>query len=45
VHEQVRRALLRKFPYALFYLMSKDTIVVIACFHIGRIPADWQSRA
>ncbi len=45
VHEQVRRALLRKFPYALFYLISGDTIVVVACFHVRRSPADWQRRA
>ena len=45
VHEPVRRALLRKFPYALFYLIREDTIVVIACFHVKRSPADWQRRA
>ena len=45
VHEQVRRALLRKFPYALFHLLSEDTIVVVACFHVRRSPADWQRRA
>lgn len=45
VHEHVRRAILRKFPYALFYLIADDTIVVIACFHVRRSPADWQRRA
>ncbi len=45
VHEQVRRALLRKFPYALFYLLGEDAIVVVACFHVRRSPADWQRRA
>jgi len=45
VHERVCRALLRKFPYALFYLADEHRIVVIACFHIRRSPADWQRRA
>lgn len=45
VHEDVRRALLRKFPYALFYILRDDTIIVIACFHVKRSPADWQRRA
>ena len=45
VYERVRRALLRKFPYALFYLVDESRIVVIACFHIRRSPADWQRRA
>ena len=45
VHEQVRRALLRKFPYALFYLVREDTVVVLACFHAKRSPADWLRRS
>lgn len=44
VHDRVRRALLRKFPYALFYLVHEDTIVVLACFHIRRSAAEWQRR-
>jgi plasmid stabilization system protein ParE len=44
VHEQVRRALLRRFPYTLFYAVREGTISVIACFHIKRSPADWQRR-
>ena len=44
VHNEVRRALLRKFPYALFYLVRADTIIVLACFHVKRSPADWQRR-
>ena len=45
VHEQVRRALLRKFPDALVSVLDDDTIVIIACFHVRRSPADWQRRA
>ncbi len=44
VHTEIRRALLRRFPYALFYLVREDTIIVLACFHIKRSPADWQRR-
>ncbi|HYX71294.1 MAG TPA: type II toxin-antitoxin system RelE/ParE family toxin [Nitrososphaera sp.] len=44
VHSEVRRVLLRRFPYALFYLVREDTIIVLACFHIKRSPADWQRR-
>ena len=44
VHEQVRRALLRKFPYALFYVVEEERIVVLACFHIRRNPIDWLRR-
>ena len=31
--KSVRRALLRRFPYALFFAASGDTLLVIACFH------------
>lgn len=44
VHGEVHRALLRKFPYALFYLDREDAIIVLACFHVKRSPADWQRR-
>lgn len=45
VHKEVRRVLMRKFPYALFYLVERDSIVVLACFHARRDPVDWLRRA
>ena len=44
VHKNVHRALLRKFPYAVFYFVFDDTVVILACFHMKRDPRDWQSR-
>ena len=40
----VRRALVRRFPYALFYLVDDETIVVIAVFNVKRQPIDWTKR-
>ena len=40
----VRRALIRRFPYALFYLVDDEAIVVIAVFNIKREPIDWLRR-
>jgi plasmid stabilization system protein ParE len=46
VYKNVRRALLRRFPYALFFVIDdEDTLLVIACFHASRDPAHWQKRA
>ncbi len=45
VHKQVRRALLRRFPYGIFYLVEGEAIVVLACFHSSRDPKRWQQRA
>jgi plasmid stabilization system protein ParE len=44
VFKNVHRALLRRFPYALFFLLEDETILVIACFHGSRDPAHWQKR-
>ena len=44
VLKDVRRALLRRFPYSLFFLIEGETLLVIACFHASREPAQWQKR-
>jgi len=45
VYESVRRALLRNFPYGLFYVIEPDGIIVVACFPVRRDPKSWQDRA
>ena len=46
IYRNVRRALLRRFPYALMFVIGPDeTLTVIACFHGSRDPAHWQKRA
>lgn len=44
VHRQIRRALIRKFPYGIFYFLDDEKIVVIACFHAKQDPKRWQKR-
>jgi plasmid stabilization system protein ParE len=45
VYKGIRRALLRRFPYALMFVIETDeTLTVIACFHGSRNPARWQHR-
>jgi plasmid stabilization system protein ParE len=44
VHRDLRRALLRRFPYCVFYLVSEQEIVVLACLHGHRDPEAWKSR-
>ena len=38
VHREVRRVLLRRFPYAVFYRATEKEIVVLAVFHLARDP-------
>jgi len=44
VYKSVRRALLRRFPYTLLFVIDHDTLLVIACFHASRDPAHWLKR-
>jgi plasmid stabilization system protein ParE len=38
VHRDIRRRLLRRFPYGLFYRLIEGQVVVVACFHASRSP-------
>jgi plasmid stabilization system protein ParE len=42
---EVRRALLRRFPYAVYFAMESDAVLVLAVLHAARDPAEWQRRA
>lgn len=44
VHENYRRGLVRRFPYAVFYEYANDTVTVYAVFHSGRDPKKWRQR-
>lgn len=44
IYQEIRRALLRKFPDALFYITKEERIIVLACFHVKRTPVDWMRR-
>lgn len=44
IYQNVRRALLRRFPYGIFYIVDKEVISIIACFHFRRNPIHWQER-
>lgn len=43
VRGAVRRAVLRRFPYLLFYLVEPERVVVIGCLHASRDPQAWPS--
>ena len=40
----IRRALLRRFPYAVYFAVESDLVVVLAVLHVSRAPAEWQRR-
>jgi plasmid stabilization system protein ParE len=44
VYRNLRRAVVRRFPFAVFYEITMDEIQVVAVFHSRRDPERWQSR-
>jgi plasmid stabilization system protein ParE len=44
VHENYRRGLVRRFPYAVFYEYTNETVTVYCVFHTSRDPAKWRRR-
>ena len=40
----IRRALTRRFPYAVFFSVEGETVVILAVLHTARDPEEWQRR-
>lgn len=41
----VRRVVVRRFPYGVFYRVDPDQIAIIAVYDTRRDPRGWQARA
>jgi plasmid stabilization system protein ParE len=44
-YRELRRVLVNRFPYALFYRALPDAIVVVGVIHSKRHPREWKRRA
>jgi plasmid stabilization system protein ParE len=44
VHDQMRRALVQRFPYEVIYEIENDEIIVYAIYHCARDPEIWKRR-
>jgi plasmid stabilization system protein ParE len=44
VFEDIRRAVVHRFPYSVFYRIEESQIVVLAVFHTKRDPQIWKVR-
>ena len=40
----IRRALTTRFPYAIYFYVDGDVVIVLAVLHAARNPAEWQRR-
>ena len=45
VFQDLRRKLVRRFPYGVFYRLDDDQITIVAVYHCKRDPRGWQKRA
>lgn len=43
-HETYRRALVRRFPYAIFYEYFENVTTIYAVFHCSQDPKKWRDR-
>lgn len=41
-HKNIRQAVVRRFPYSIFYFPAAETIVVISVYHASRRPRRWE---
>jgi plasmid stabilization system protein ParE len=44
ITSQIRRALLRRFPYSVYFRMTGESIELIAVLHQLRDPRGWEKR-
>jgi len=44
VNDEYRRALVRRFPYAIFYEYANGKIFVYSVFHTAQEPEKWRDR-
>ena len=45
VFQDIRKAVVQRFPYCIYYRPHPDRVEVIAVFHTSRDPSIWQGRA
>ena len=45
VYRTLRRALVHRFPFAVYYVLNGDSIEVRAVLHTSRHPQTWRRRA
>ena len=44
VYRDIRRAVVRRFPYVIYYRIVSSRVIVTAVFHGRRNPKAWQTR-
>jgi toxin ParE1/3/4 len=45
VYKNIRKCIIRNFPYSIFYIIAGKKVVILSCMHFKRNPKTWKSRA
>jgi plasmid stabilization system protein ParE len=40
-HKNIRQAVIRRFPYSIFYVRAGEAIIILSVFHASRQPKRW----
>jgi plasmid stabilization system protein ParE len=44
VHKDIRRIVVNRFPYSVYFRVEEHCIVILAVFHSSRNPSTWKAR-
>ena len=44
IHGELRRALVQRFPFGVFYIVEPEYVSIIAILHAARRPETWKTR-
>lgn len=44
VWADVRRCLVKRFPYGIYYIIENDHFLIVAVMHLSRKPGYWENR-
>ena len=44
VHKEIRRAVTRRFPFGVYYVIGRTDLIVLAVMHGSRDPSSWKGR-
>ena len=44
VYTNASRAILRRFPFLIFYRVDTDEVTILTVIHSNRHPSEWKSR-
>ncbi len=44
IYKHIRRAIVQRFPFVIYYKIEEEIIVVLAVIHANRNPHDWKKR-